>query len=227
MLSLGTKEKLARAALILERVPKYDFAMKHWRTARPGCGTAHCVVGHAACDPWFNARGLGFHKVNSGVLILHEDGQVLENWAAAFKFFGLPDPEARYLFQGSWYHPQNFDLSKRQGGDDYEPTREEVIRRIRAYIATDGQRWVFPNNLEAAYQAAMQGIDVQDAELTTEERHLLTAYEHLKQVHHPLAQQMGLTLRALLDTRAISHQAVRADTGQETQASQAVNYIQS
>lgn len=225
MLSLSTKEKLARATLILERVPEYDFAMRYWRTARPGCGTAHCVVGHAACDPWFNARGLGFHKVNSGTLLLREGGQILENWPAVCKFFGLPEPEARYLFQGSWYHPQNFGLVKRQGGEGYEPTREEVIRRIRAFIATDGRRWAFPDNLEAAYQRAMQGIDVQDAELTAEERHLLAAYEHLKQVHHPLAQQMGLTLRALLDARAISQQAVRAGTGQEAQASQAAGSI--
>lgn len=221
MLSLDTKEKLARAALILERVPEYDFAMKHWRTARPGCGTAHCVVGHAACDPWFNSRGLSFHKVKSTAVILDDAGHTFENWPAVCKFFGLPEAEARYLFAGAWYDPCNFGLSRRQGGEDYEPTRLDVIRRIRAFIATDGQRWVFPDPLDAAYRTAMAGIDVRDAELTEEERHLLAAYEHLQQIHHPLAQQMGLTLRALLDTRTISRQVASHDASAAPQTSDA------
>lgn len=117
--------RLERLCTILDDVDAKHFDLTNW--ASPRCGTTACAVGWAALDPGF--REEGFHlvaiktRVWSSEQIFFEPSQLSDvkagllwdsfggapcfedkkNWDAVRAFFGVTQPQARWLFLPSSY----------------------------------------------------------------------------------------------------------------------------
>ncbi len=124
------RERLAKLATLLMTVPDKHFDMSVWRDGED-CGTAACAVGHAAMDPWFNARGLKLQKRNklmsrpghSWIPFFQGRTRKYLSLKAAQAFFGLSYEDAGHLFLPRKY---------RNEGLDVKPST--VARRIRTLL---------------------------------------------------------------------------------------------
>lgn len=93
------------------------------------CVSGACALGTAACNPWFQERGLRlqttdwYGKITIGV----SDGPVLAHPGQSFdtgaRFFGISEEASNYLFDPSWYE------------DEDNITEDDVIERIRHLLA--------------------------------------------------------------------------------------------
>lgn len=92
-------EAVARLVVILENTPDDNFNIGSW-----SCGTAHCAVGLAACDPWFNQHGL--YLDDDGVVCFKRpdsDYPPNPHWQAVSKMFKIDYHESEWLFSGQEY----------------------------------------------------------------------------------------------------------------------------
>lgn len=146
-LSPETIDGLLRVASLLEALPEARFDLRRWYQRHP-CGTTYCAMGYAACSPWFQQRGFTLNKAYGSVQYIDAAGNEFDGYPAVARFFALTREEAEYLFMDGWYAPQN--AGKRYSDPDldlscgWQPRKEEVIERIRAFVATDGQMWAKP-----------------------------------------------------------------------------------
>lgn len=91
---------------------------KGWWPWRKECGTAFCVMGWAAQDPWFIERGLRLKRDDDGghYLVFQDE----DSWGAAAAFLGISTDEAEFLFDGENY--------------GRFATPSEVAIRMRAFV---------------------------------------------------------------------------------------------
>lgn len=123
------RERLLKVVEVLETVESEQFEMSVWtsglQAAHDDCGTVACAVG------WYCLK-----RPNSGLDL--KNGMPWtgssNNWDAVQEHFDLSERDAAYLFNGARYQPDDDDE------DWIEPTREEVIDRIRAFVASGGKR---------------------------------------------------------------------------------------
>lgn len=147
-LSKGT-ENLRTLYAVMRGVPDEAVDLRHWRrngthtneqllaNVGPnalGCGTAACAVGWACAYPEFNKQGLTYVD---RMPTLRLRGQQHNNWEAVFRFFGVNQNEAFFLFLNNnedvKYTP---DLYEEDNAS--ESARTRVLRRIRAYLLDKG-----------------------------------------------------------------------------------------
>lgn len=122
--SIG-RERLAKLAAFLHRVPRKKFDMERWATMdfnirEQSCGTAACAVGWAATI--FKAEQFRLiPSVLSGLPKTEYKGK--ENWEAVAEFFSMGRTRAIDLF--GIENDDNLKLGPRQ-----------VAKRIKRYLKT-------------------------------------------------------------------------------------------
>lgn len=92
-------EAFARTVVILENTPDENFNIGSW-----ACGTVHCAVGLAACNPWFNQKGLYLDDV--GVVCFKRpdsEDYPSAHWQAVVEMFNIGYRESEWLFSGNEY----------------------------------------------------------------------------------------------------------------------------
>jgi hypothetical protein len=126
VLFLGELARVVRQ----RRAAGSPLTMEAWARVT-ACGTAHCLAGWAACDPFF--RELGLRCVPSagphGALFLQrrQDGKpvYLEGFEALQELFELDDYQSNYLFGDN---PWASNVDRIESWDDALSRINEVIR---------------------------------------------------------------------------------------------------
>ena len=103
-------ERLEQVVRVLRELPKENnLDLRFWSR----CGTAACVIGWSARDPWFKRRRFKLYK-ESVPVFRNESG-----WAAVEEFFGISPRSAQELFHKHSY---------------LRGSKSDIIRRISSFI---------------------------------------------------------------------------------------------
>lgn len=128
-MKIQTKRLLKLAEFLETKVPKEEFAMKHWcEGKKPGCGTVGCAIGWATTIPSFRKAGFKLYDIGSYAGIPPYYVPIYKNiikFDAAEVFFGLNQKYTRYIFTKFFYE-----------FDEFNPiTPHQVAARIREFVS--------------------------------------------------------------------------------------------
>lgn len=114
-------QALTELRRVVKAAPKHLFHMRSITEEAP-CGTAHCAIGWAAVDPWFQANKPG---MCDDILGKSDKEEFVPFTTPATKAFGLTLDQATKLFGG--------DLMF--GGDRHPVSKAEVLWNIDQLLA--------------------------------------------------------------------------------------------
>lgn len=146
-LSETTRTRLQTLLDFLRTVEPDRLRMAQWTNQlylnkEPSCGFAACAIGWAGQIPEFNA--LGF--TCSPAPRFSNETTLEIDWAAVETFFELSGKAAEYLF-GMWTY--NYDADGQvELGESEEPGHENVLKRIRHFLDTDGELAYWVGNVD-------------------------------------------------------------------------------
>ena len=129
------KERLLQVVRVLEELPKEKrFALESWNV----CNTVGCAVGWAASDPWFTRRGLCLVSPTK-IDVRHFPPSVAKHFKAGAE---VNDYGIYYCGRGEWTAVEVFFGHDRaqvkhlfHAGSYYQPTKRNVIRRIKKFVS--------------------------------------------------------------------------------------------
>lgn len=160
------KQRLLRLADMIEKVSPDKYRQRTWLSADPRntdswkfelvherrvlkegfCGSAACVLGHAAMDEEFRKEGLVHYRFGGGdcsVGLITEGSFVDDPIIAAMQFFDIDEASAMTLFDGGedLFHDSGSPLGfysyyVEEGGRKVKP--RHVGKAIREFVETDG-----------------------------------------------------------------------------------------
>lgn len=116
-------ERLKRVVEVLRGVPDAEFRIETWW--KPNCKTVGCAVGHYVHETPGCGLALVQDEFDKSIFrVVTEGKKPYDDWHDVWEHFGLSNIQSYYLFDGNTY--------------DNVPTRDDVIDRIEAFIASEG-----------------------------------------------------------------------------------------